>query len=263
MIRSTRGSARAARTLVALVAIVATGWLGSDEAASAASLDRRVPEPAAAPVRVVNGNVIEFPEVAEVMATDTVTIFAPAGWTFTAHPTVGPIAPVDIVAGGATGIVTPDGSRIVISFLGTNLPGYGIVVVSLPMTRVSGAGPLGSMSFAIGGVGRASGTTGTLTGVVARSAAPAPAATPSAGAGTFVAAPVFGSGTLAQVVFAGGTVAQLEAALIANGASGAWAQDASGRFLSYIVGVGFVNNDFYAAFPKGFASATALTVVKK
>ncbi len=68
---------------------------------------------------------------------------------------------------------------------------------------------------------------------------------------------------LAQVVFNGGTVAQLDTALTDNKAAGAWAQDSKGAFQLYIVNGGFVNAGFTAAFPTGFAGVTALTIVGK
>ena len=82
--------------------------------------------------------------------------------------------------------------------------------------------------------------------------------------GTFVAPPVFpptGS-RLAQVVFRGGTVAQLDAALTSAGATGAWAQSSDRTFVLYVVGApAFVNERFMRTFPTGFATTTALTVV--
>ena len=88
-------------------------------------------------------------------------------------------------------------------------------------------------------------------------------AAPAAGAGTFAAAPVYSASKLAQVVFNGGTVAQLEAAVTAANGTGVWAQDSKGVFVLYIVGGGFVNDAFKAAFPNGFAGVTAITVVGK
>ena len=82
-----------------------------------------------------------------------------------------------------------------------------------------------------------------------------------AGAGVFASAPVYSASRLAQVVFNGGTLVQLDAALVAAKASGGWAQDSKGVFHLYIVGGGFVNDGFKAAFPTGFAGVTAMTVV--
>lgn len=81
--------------------------------------------------------------------------------------------------------------------------------------------------------------------------------------GTFAAPPVFPStgARLAQVVFTGGTIAQLDTALTSVNASGAWAQSANGTFFLYIVGAPtFVNLPFQQAFPSGFTTTTALTV---
>ena len=83
------------------------------------------------------------------------------------------------------------------------------------------------------------------------------------GAGGFATAPVYSASKLAQAVFNGGTVAQLETAVTAGGGSGVWAQDSKGAFVLYIVGGGFVNDAFKAAFPNGFTGVTAVTVVGK
>ncbi|MGE3856822.1 MAG: hypothetical protein AB7G21_07680 [Dehalococcoidia bacterium] len=81
------------------------------------------------------------------------------------------------------------------------------------------------------------------------------------GPGTFAQTPVFSSTGLAQVVFNGGTLAQLESALTSVGAEGAWGQSSNGQFHLYIVGGGFVNDGFRAAFPNGFSGVTAMTLV--
>ena len=81
--------------------------------------------------------------------------------------------------------------------------------------------------------------------------------------GTLASNPVYSTGGQAAVVFNGGSVAQLDAALIRNGAAGAWAQDVLGNFVLYVVGGGAVNNGFAAAFPYGFPAATALTLIGK
>ncbi|MGE3857478.1 MAG: hypothetical protein AB7G21_11045, partial [Dehalococcoidia bacterium] len=52
----------------------------------------------------------------------------------------------------------------------------------------------------------------------------------------FASAPRYSAGGLAGVVFMGGTLAELEAAAVAGGASGIWAQDAGGRFVLLVVG---------------------------
>jgi inhibitor of cysteine peptidase len=99
-------------------------------------------------------------------------------------------------------------------------------------------------------------------GALAQTATPAPTVPP---AGPFVSPPVFSSGdpALAFVVFTGGSVAQLEGALRSVGATGAWAQSASGAFVLYIVsGPEFVNAPAVAAVPGNFERMTALTLVK-
>lgn len=101
-------------------------------------------------------------------------------------------------------------------------------------------------------------STATPTGTAAATPTPAGALP-----GTFAAPPVFPptGARLAQVVFTGGTVSQLDTALNAANASGAWAQSANGTFFLYIVGApAFVNVPFREAFPAGFTTTTALTV---
>lgn len=106
--------------------------------------------------------------------------------------------------------------------------------------------------------------TGTATATPTGTATATPTATATAtpGAGGFVSAPAFSAGGLAQVVYNGGTVAQLETAMVAAGANGAWAQTSSGAFQLYIVNGGFVNDSFRNAFPNGFSGVTALTLVR-
>ncbi|MFA7249375.1 MAG: hypothetical protein WC273_07030 [Dehalococcoidia bacterium] len=76
----------------------------------------------------------------------------------------------------------------------------------------------------------------------------------------FASRPVYSSQKLAQVVFNGGSVAGLDAGLRTVGATGAWAQNAQGDFILYVVGGGFVNDPFKVAFPGGFPTATAMTL---
>ena len=65
----------------------------------------------------------------------------------------------------------------------------------------------------------------------------------------FASPPVFSKLGVAYVVFLGGSVEELEAANAASGASGAWAQDASGRFSQITIGgPSFVNDRFRATF---------------
>lgn len=105
--------------------------------------------------------------------------------------------------------------------------------------------------------------TASTTPVPSTTPTPTPAATPVA-SGTFAATPVFPAVglRLAQAVYLGGTVGQLDSALIRANASGAWAQAPNGGFYLYIVGAPlFANAPFFVAFPVGFAGTTALTVV--
>ena len=96
-------------------------------------------------------------------------------------------------------------------------------------------------------------------GVVTGTSTSAP---PSAG-GKFASAPVFGAGSVAQVVFEGGTVQQLEAAVNAAVARGVWSQDAAGTYRLLAVGApSFVQAPFVAAFPNGFIGPVAVTLVR-
>ena len=90
---------------------------------------------------------------------------------------------------------------------------------------------------------------------------PGLALTAGAGSGTFASPPNFGTGKMAQVVFTGGTVAQLDAATSAAGGTGAWVQDSTGAFRLLIVGApAFLRTAFEAAFPAGFTTVTGVTV---
>lgn len=80
--------------------------------------------------------------------------------------------------------------------------------------------------------------------------------------GTFAAAPVYDPRGLANVVFMGGTVDQLEAAALADGSNGAWAQDSTGAFQLLIVGgPAFLKDGFKAKFASGFG-VTAITLTR-
>lgn len=90
-----------------------------------------------------------------------------------------------------------------------------------------------------------------------------PSVAPVTGTGTFVTPPRFGSGSMALVVYGGGSVAQLEAAAKTGEAKGVWAQDASGAFLLFVVnGPAFVNEPFTTKFTAGIAVSTAVTLVR-
>ncbi|MDA0302261.1 MAG: Ig-like domain-containing protein, partial [Chloroflexi bacterium] len=71
----------------------------------------------------------------------------------------------------------------------------------------------------------AAGTQQVSTSVTVQTGTVTPTPTPGTGAGTFASTPVFSTSGLAQVVFNGGSVTQLDAALAAVNANGAWAQD--------------------------------------
>jgi len=96
---------------------------------------------------------------------------------------------------------------------------------------------------------------------------PTPAATPTPTPyGRFIPpTPVFSATNppLAFVVFAGGSVEELEASLRAVGATGAWAQSASGAFVLYIAsGPEFVNAPFAAATAGSLSGTIAVTLVR-
>ncbi|MGE3857126.1 MAG: hypothetical protein AB7G21_09245 [Dehalococcoidia bacterium] len=92
-------------------------------------------------------------------------------------------------------------------------------------------------------------------------APPRPA--PSVGSGTFSGRPIFSESGQAFVVYGGGSSAQLEAAAKAAGATGVWAQDAGGTFRLLVVGgPAFLRAEFDAAFPAGFTSTSAMTLVR-
>ena len=75
--------------------------------------------------------------------------------------------------------------------------------------------------------------------------------------------PAFATNGQALAVFNGGTVAELEAAVSAQQARGAWAQDGTGGFHLLVVGgASFLKDAFIAKFPSGFAGPTAMTLVK-
>ena len=121
----------------------------------------------------------------------------------------------------------------------------------------------GGNAGAVGSIGTTlNGATGVSSTVNIGSVVTPPATVAASGPGTFASAPVYSASKLAQAVFNGGTVVQLETAITATG-TGAWAQDSKGVFALYIVNGGFVNDAFKAAFPTGFAGVTAVTVVGK
>ena len=122
----------------------------------------------------------------------------------------------------------------------------------------------GGNTGAVGSIGTSlNGAQGTSSTVNIGSVVTPPPSTPVTGAGGFAAAPVYSASKLAQSVFNGGTVVQLEAAVTGGAGTGVWAQDSKGVFVLDIIGGGFVNDAFKAAFPTGFSGVTAVTVVGK
>lgn len=105
--------------------------------------------------------------------------------------------------------------------------------------------------------------TATPTATTTATATPTATSTPVSGTGTFASTPVFSSGGLSQVVFGGGTIAQLDSAIRAVPANGAWAQGSTGEFKLYIAGgATFVNEPFVTTFSTGFPGVVALTLVR-
>lgn len=81
--------------------------------------------------------------------------------------------------------------------------------------------------------------------------------------GGFLNTPAFSADGVAFVVFLGGSIEDLEAAASASSATGAWAQDPSGSFLSLTIGgPTFLNSRFRAAFGDGFAGPTAIVLTR-
>ncbi len=73
----------------------------------------------------------------------------------------------------------------------------------------------------------------------------------------------FGASRSALAVFSGGSVEQLAGAIAASGASGAWVQDARGRFLLVVAGgPAFLRDAVAAAYPAGIPASTPVTAVR-
>lgn len=91
------------------------------------------------------------------------------------------------------------------------------------------------------------------------------AATPSASAQTtgFISSPTYSSQGVAFVVFAGGGLAELQAAATDSGAGGVWVQDADGAFLLLTIGgPAFLNGRFEGRFAAGFAGPTPVVLTR-
>ena len=88
-----------------------------------------------------------------------------------------------------------------------------------------------------------------------------PAPTSGPGGGGFASAPAYSSSRVALAVFQGGSVEDLNVALVNAGARAAWVQTAAGEWRLYVAGGTFVNDAFLDAFPAGFATATPMTLV--
>ena len=83
------------------------------------------------------------------------------------------------------------------------------------------------------------------------------------GDGRFVDTPAFSASGQALVIFAGGSVEQLEAAASAARATGVWVQDAGGAFRLLVVGgPAFLKEQFAASFPGALSANTAATLVR-
>ena len=139
------------------------------------------------------------------------------------------------------------------TYLAKSIATGSVAVVSAP-TAVGG-------SFVAQGNDSACGTLVGMFSATPTSTSLAPV--PATGTGAFVTSPRFGTGSMALVVYGGGSVAQLEAAAQAGEAKGVWAQDSSGAFLLFVVnGPTFVNEPFRTKFAAGIAANTAVTLVR-
>jgi len=79
--------------------------------------------------------------------------------------------------------------------------------------------------------------------------------------GSLAAPPIFTADGVANVVFNGGTVDQLDASAASAGAAGVWVQDATGAFQLLLVGgPAFLKDTFRAKFPNG-VGVVALTLI--
>lgn len=102
-----------------------------------------------------------------------------------------------------------------------------------------------------------------VTAVILALALLVPASFVGAQTAGFVSPPVFSKLGVAYVVFLGGSVVELEAATAATGASGAWAQDSTGRFSQLAIGgPSFVSDRFRATYAAGFAGPTAIVLTR-
>jgi len=172
---------------------------------------------------------------------------------------------------GAVSLNSGSGSVIVTASYHENRLPAGCTAPGAPVAAVIGAIPYiaGSVgTFAVNNTGPGAQSVSTVVniGTVVTPPSTGPATNPGAGAtgaGGFASAPVFSASKLAQAVFNGGTVAQLETAVTAGNGTGVWAQDSKGVFVLDIIGGGFVNDAFNKAFPTGFTGVTAVTVVGK
>ncbi|MGE3855924.1 MAG: peptidoglycan DD-metalloendopeptidase family protein [Dehalococcoidia bacterium] len=182
------------------------------------------------------------------------------------------------VDAGADVSVRP-GAAVALSAVATNPSGAGLVyawtqtggtAVALasdgPRATFTAPSRTGTLQFRVAVTDGSDVVTDTVRVTVSSSAAtptPAPAPAPAVQTGRFAATPVFTPGGHALAVFRRGSIAQLEAAARGSGASGVWAQDASGRYQLLILdGASFLRDQFIAQFPGGFATDVAVTLVR-
>ena len=79
----------------------------------------------------------------------------------------------------------------------------------------------------------------------------------------FARPPVYSRDGQAGVVFLGSTVAQLEVAASAAGATGIWAQDGGGEYALLVIGgPSFINDPFRTRFAAGFTPPVAITLTR-
>lgn len=218
------------------------------------------------------------PASVTIVNSDGSTMTLPNAFTFeggepvqivTVSPSTGPAAGVTVVTVGGNGFnagswVTFNGIPAVTS----------TVVGSTQVVATTPAGLTGPVTVAVTQVGGPTGSrvngftfTGTSTTPPPTTTPPTttpPTTTPPAGGtGSFAAAPIFSTSGQALVIFTGGTVDQLEGAAVNAKATGVWMQDSTGAYqLLVIGGPAFLQDQFKAKFPSGFAGNTPATVTR-
>ncbi|MDA0270381.1 MAG: hypothetical protein O2798_09235 [Chloroflexi bacterium] len=164
-----------------------------------------------------------------------------------------------------------DGDTVT-AYIGSQLLGTGVVMGGGWVIEAQSGTNGSTVTFKLNGQNAAqtvvyqgfSAKTVTLTlASVAPTATPTPAA--ATGPGTFASPLNFGSGNVASGVFMGGTIEQLEAAVIGASAGTAWVQDIAGIWRSWkaslSAALAFLNNAFNNAFAGGLGT-TAVFITR-